>query len=96
MNEHGVASSAKNFAKSSLVDLTKLLNSGLPIIQTTESSGLNLFSLIRGIAEQGLGHFFITSSSSRFFNKTDFEKHLFKLAIYKRVFIFSRYNFFVN
>ena len=30
-----------------------------------------------GIVEKGLGHVFITSSSSHFFNKTDFEQYLF-------------------
>ena len=38
----------------------------------------NLFLQIRGIAEQDMGHFFITSSSSHFLNKTDFEQYLFK------------------
>ena len=44
--------------------------------QSTESNGLNLFSRIRGIVEQGLRHFFITSSRFDFFNKTDLEQYL--------------------
>ena len=40
--------------------------------------GLNLFVRIRGIAHQGFGHLFITSSSSHFFNKTHHEQYLFK------------------
>ena len=42
----------------------------------TKSNGSNLFSRIRGIAEQGLGLLFITLSSSYFY-KTNFEQHLF-------------------
>ena len=44
----------------------------------TDSNGLNLFSCIRRIVEQGLGYFFISSSRSHFFNKTHFERYLFK------------------
>ena len=29
--------------------------------------------------EKGLGHFFVTSSSSHFFNKTDFEQYVFNV-----------------
>ena len=32
--------------------------------------------------EKALGHLFITSSSSHFFNKTDFELHFFKKDIW--------------
>ena len=46
----------------------------------TESNGLNRTSRIRGIVEKGLGHLFITSNSSHFFNKTDFEQCLFNLS----------------
>ena len=51
----------------------------------TESNGINLFSRIRGIviSEHGLGHLFITSCSSHFFNKTDLEQNLCILGIYK-------------
>ena len=31
--------------------------------------------------ENGLGHFFISSSSSHFFNATDFGQHLFKMTV---------------
>ena len=40
-------------------------------------NGFNIFSRIRGIVEQGLGHLFIDSSSSRFFKKTDLEQYFF-------------------
>ena len=33
---------------------------------------------MKGIREKYLGHLVITSSSSHFFNKTDFEQYLFK------------------
>ena len=38
-----------------------------------KSNGLNLISWIKGIAGQGLGYFFITSSNSYFFNQTNLE-----------------------
>ena len=41
----------------------------------TESKGINLFSRIKRIMEQGLGHLFNTSNSSQFFNKTDLEQY---------------------
>ena len=37
----------------------------------------NIFLQIRKIVEIGLKHLFITSNSSHFFNKTDFELYLF-------------------
>ena len=40
--------------------------------------GIIVFLRIKGIGEKYLGHVFITSSSSRFFNKTDFEQYHFK------------------
>ena len=43
----------------------------------TESNGLNLFSRLREIVEQGLGHLFIASSSSHFFSKKDLGQYLF-------------------
>ena len=39
-------------------------------------NGLNPFLRIRGIVEQGWEQLFIISSSSHFFNKTDFEQYL--------------------
>ena len=42
-----------------------------------ESNALNLFSQIREIVGQGLSHLFITSNTSHFFNKIDFEQFLF-------------------
>ena len=40
----------------------------------TESNGLTrIFANYKGNLEKGLGHLFITSSSSHFFDKTDFE-----------------------
>ena len=46
------------------------------IANGTKSNGLHLFSRIRRIS---LGHLFITSSGSHFFNKTDLERYLFKI-----------------
>ena len=40
-----------------------------------------VFLRVRVIVEKGLGHLFITSSSSHFFNKTDFPQYLFKYCI---------------
>ena len=40
-----------------------------------------VFLQITRTEEQGLGHLFITSSSSHFFNKTDFEQYLFNVEI---------------
>ena len=57
-NEHRVAYSARNFAKSSYSDLIKFRNAGLPIGK--KSNGLNLFSRLKKIVEQGWGHLFIT------------------------------------
>ena len=51
----------------------------------TESNWLNLFSQIRGIKDilvQGLGLFFITSSSSHFFNKAILEQYLLQLNLH--------------
>ena len=45
-----------------------------------ESNRLNLFSRKKGIVKQGLGHLFITLSTSLFFNKTDLE-------LYRSVFL---------
>ena len=48
----------------------------------TESNGLNLFSRIRWIVEQGLGYLFLPQlwfSTSRFLNQTDLEQYLFNL-----------------
>ena len=35
---------------------------------------------MKGIGEKYLGHLIITSNSSHFFNKTDFEQYLFQYA----------------
>ena len=43
-----------------------------------ESNGLNVFLRIWGIVEQDLGHLFITSGSSHFFNKTSLKRNYFK------------------
>ena len=48
------------------------------VANNTESQGINQFLRIKEIVEQGLGHLFIASSSSHFFNKTDFERYLLK------------------
>ena len=37
---------------------------------------------MKRIVEKGLGHLFIISSSSHFFNKTDFEQYLFKKVVW--------------
>ena len=42
-----------------------------------ESNKFNIILRIREIVEQGLGHLFVTSSCSLFFNKTDFKQYLF-------------------
>ena len=38
-----------------------------------------------GIVEKGLGHVFIASSSSHFFNKTDLEQYLFNNKFEKKL-----------
>ena len=43
------------------------------VVNGTVSKGLNMFSKIRRIGEQGLENLFITSSSSNFFNKTELQ-----------------------
>ena len=43
----------------------------------TESNGLNRIFVNKGNWEKGLGYLFVTSNSSHFFNKTDFEQYLF-------------------
>ena len=42
-----------------------------------------LFLRIRGIAKQGFGDHFITSSSSYFFNKTDLEQYIFNNDLHR-------------
>ena len=44
----------------------------------TESNGVNSIFANKGNWEKYLWHLFITSSSSQFLNKTDFEQYLFK------------------
>ena len=48
------------------------------VVNGTEANELNLFLQVRGKVEQSLEHFFITSTSSHFFNNIDLEQHLFK------------------
>ena len=52
-------------------EVTKLQNAGLAMVRSRTDK--NVFSQIRGIVEKGSGQLFITSSSSHFFNETDFE-----------------------
>ena len=40
-------------------------------------SGINSIFVDKRTVEQDLGHLFVTSSSSQFFNKTDFEHCVF-------------------
>ena len=77
--EHGIAYSARNIVKTSFSHVTKFRNAGLPMVQS--QNRLNLFLKIKGIEEQGLGHFFITSSCSYFFNKIIFKQNLFKVEV---------------
>ena len=58
-------------------DVTKLQNAGLPMVRSQTIKSRRLLAN-KGIVEKGLGYLFITSSSSHFFNKTDFEQYLFK------------------
>ena len=46
-----------------------------------KSNGLNRIFAIRGIVEKGLDYLFGTSNSLNFFNKTDFERYLFKILV---------------
>ena len=45
-----------------------------------ESNGLNLILQTREIVRKGLGHVFITSSSSHFFNQSYVKPYLFKFG----------------
>ena len=56
-------------------DATKLQNAGLQMVQSQLDQ--TVFSRIKGIVENGLGHLFLTSSSSHFLNQTDFQQSLF-------------------
>ena len=47
-----------------------------------ESNGLKRIFENKGMVEKGLGHLFSISSSSHFFNKTDFKQYLFKEAFF--------------
>ena len=47
----------------------------------TLSNGVNSIFSNKGIREKYLGHFFVTSSSSHFFNKIDFEQYLFNNTV---------------
>ena len=53
----------------------------LPMVRSQTDK--NVFLQIKGIVEKDLGHLFITSSSSHFFNKTNFERYLFKQPLAK-------------
>ena len=44
--------------------------------QWNDVNRLILFTLSKGIVEQGLPHVFVISMSSHFFNKTNLEQHL--------------------
>ena len=57
MVEHGVAYSARNFAKSPF-RYHKIVKRGFAYGE--ESNGMNLFLRIREKVKQGLGHLFIT------------------------------------
>ena len=57
--EHRVSYLARNFARISFCDVTKVQNAGLPMVR--DKNGLNLFSKIRRIVEQRLGRPFIMS-----------------------------------
>ena len=75
--EYRVANSTTNVAKLCFSNVTKLRNAGLP--NGMESNGLNLFSRIGLVVEQGLWHIFIASNNSQFLNKTDLEQDRFKI-----------------
>ena len=79
--EHRVLFSG-NFAKSYFSEVTKFERK---VFNGTESNGVNLLSQIRGIVENSLGHLFITSSSSHFFNKTDLELYIPEVVLLKSV-----------
>ena len=57
--EHRVAYFARNFAKSSFSDVTKVRNAGLPMLRS-QTDEIYL-AQIRGIVKQSLGHLFIIS-----------------------------------
>ena len=67
--------SAKKFCKLILFWCHEILKR--MIANVTESNGLNLFSWVMGIVKESLGHLFIISSRSYFFNQTDFKQYLF-------------------
>ena len=56
----------------------------MPVVTSqigTESNEVNSIFANKGNGEKHLGHLFIISSSSHFFNKTDFELYLFKKLV---------------
>ena len=59
-------------------DVTKLQNAELSIVRSQTDQ--TVFSRIKGIVKQGLGHSYSTSTSSHFSNKTDFKQYLFNLS----------------
>ena len=54
-------------------------NCKMMVANGTESNELNRIFANKGNCGKVLGHLFITSSNSHFFNKTDLEQYLFKL-----------------
>ena len=71
--EHRVINSARNFTKLCFSDVTKNLKRR--IANGTESNRLNVFLPIRLIiVKQDLGHLYVTTSSSHFFNISDLLK----------------------
>ena len=75
--------SARNFVKYALCDATKLKNACLSVVRS--QTDYVVLSHTRGIVKQVSGNLSITSSSSHFFNKTDFEQYLFDAIIKKRM-----------
>ena len=67
----------KKFCKDIIFWCHKILKRQVAI--GAESNKLYLFFQLKSIVKQGLGHIFVISSSSYFFNKTDPKLHLFKL-----------------
>ena len=56
-------------------DVTKFRNAGLPMVRSQMNQ--IAFSRIKEIVGKDLDHFFSTSSSPHFFDKTDFKQCLF-------------------
>ena len=69
-----IAYSSTNFAKSFFFDVTKFQIAWLQIVRSQNE--LNMISQMKGMLKQAMGHLFITSSNSYFFNKSDLERYL--------------------